>query len=217
MKLFLMSSCDPGPTRGRLQLAGEAGGRAAVIFNALDEHRDDSGLLPVDPSPDREPNASISALTSLGFAHAELDLRDFFNDHAGLRDRLDQVDLVWVSGGNTFVLARAMEVSGFAAAAAPGVQAGRLIYAGYSAGACVTGPDLQGIDLMDDASAVPAGYPETTTTPPALGWVPWRTVPHWRSDGGEPSATAAAEHLAAAGLKFRTLSDGDAIFFEGEE
>lgn len=217
LKLFLMSSCDLGASRDSLHGLLRRGARAALIFNALDQYRDDSGRLPADPSPDREPNASIAALASLGVVHEELDLRDYFTEGAALRARLGEFDLVWVSGGNTFVLARAMKASGFGSAAAAALESGHLVYAGYSAGACVTGPDLRGVELMDDASVVPPGYPATKTPPPALGWVPWRIVPHWRPDGGEPSATAAAEHLAAADLEFRPLSDGDAITFEREE
>lgn len=201
---------------GRLGRVLADGSRVGLIFNALDEHRAPGRPLAPSPAPHREPNASASALAVLGVEYEELDLRDYFYGAADLRERLEALDVVWVAGGNTFVLARAMLASGFRAAATPVIGADRLLYVGYSAGACVTAPDLRGIERMDDPSVVPDGYPLRADEPNGLGWIPWRIVPHWRADGGEPGATAAAEHLTEARLAFRTLADGDAISIGAE-
>jgi len=126
-------------------------------------------------------------------------------------------DLVWVVGGNSFVLARAMTQSRFGQAASKPLDDGRLVYAGYSAGICVTAPDLEGIRLMDEPDALPDAYPKGVQAT-TLGWVPWRIVPHWRSQHPEaPLAELAVEELLHSGLPFRTLRDGQAIVVEGDE
>ena len=127
-------------------------------------------------------------------------------------------DLVFAVGGNTFVLARAMTESGFRAAISEQLVENRIVYGGYSAGACVVGPDLDGCHLIDEPDAVADGYaPEVR--PEALGWIPWRIVPHWRSEHEEsPLAELAVAHLLEAGLPFQTLRDGQAfIVNDGEQ
>ncbi len=74
-------------------------GHAALVFNALDGYG--TGRL---KNYDRE----AEDIAALGFDCSELDLRSYFNDFEGLRTRLGGVELLWVVGGNTFVLARAM-------------------------------------------------------------------------------------------------------------
>ena len=69
-------------------------------------------------------------MRSLGFDAEELDLRTYFHGGGDLRGRLETYALVWVVGGNAFVLARAMTAAGFAAAARETLR----VYAGYSAG-----------------------------------------------------------------------------------
>jgi dipeptidase E len=149
-------------------------------------------------------------MRSLGFDAEELDLRQYFHGRGDLRARLETLALVWVVGGNAFVLARAMTAAGFGPAAHDRLE----VYAGYSAGACVAGPDLEGIQLMDDPDFVPAGYqPEMPAR--TLGLVPWRIVPHWRSDHPESeNAERAVRHLQAAGLPYRGLRDGEAIVID---
>jgi peptidase E len=84
-------------------------------------------------------------------------------------------------------------------------------YGGYSAGSCVAGPDLQGIDLMDDPAVLPEGYPPAAE-PECLRLVPYRIVPHWRSDHPETEAAErAAAYLAGKGLPHRCLRDGEAV------
>ena len=120
-------------------------------------------------------------LKQRGFDCEELDLRLYFGDFDGLCDRLTRYDLLWVVGGNAFVLAKAMTVSRFAGAVEGLIADERLVYAGYSAGTCATAPDLEGIQLMDDPALLPDGYPASVTAT-TLAWVPWRIVPHWQSD-----------------------------------
>ena len=206
MKLYL-SSNGVGEHPAELQELVGSGRRAAVIFNARDASGDRLGHR----------DAEYSALGELGFTCEELDLRKYFDDHAGLRSRLAEFELVWAVGGNTFVLARAMTESGFGAAIAEAMAANQIVYGGYSAGACVTGPDLDGCHLIDEPNAVADGY-SSSTEPQTLGWVPWRIVPHWRSEHEEsPLAEIAVAYLLESGLPFQTLRDGQAFVIDGAD
>lgn len=112
------------------------------------------------------------------------------------------------------MLAKAVHSTGFRDVAEPLIRVDQLVYAGYSAGSCVAGPDLRGIELMDEPDKVPDDYP--TIEPVCLGLVPLRIVPHWRSDHREAaSAELATARLTALGIAFRTLTDGDAIIVDG--
>jgi dipeptidase E len=208
MRLYL-SSYGLGENPSALSdLAGKAP-RTAVIFNARDAYRGERL---------KHQAQEFGALSSLGFSCEELDLRSYFGDSDALRTRLADYDLVFAVGGNTFVLARAMTEAGFGAAIREQLNENRIVYGGYSAGACVVGPDLDGCHLIDEPDAVADGY-SADVRPHALGWVPWRIVPHWRSEHEEsPLAELAVAHLLEAGLPFQTLRDGQAfIVNDGEQ
>lgn len=201
MKLYLSSYRLAADTSLLRELASSGRRRAGIVFNACDAW----GARRL-----HNWNREADDLAELGFRAEELDLRAYFGREQELGDRLTGLDLVWAVGGNSFVLARAMEASGFRRLAVPLIRSGQLGYAGYSAGSCVATPDLQGIELMDDPDVIPDGYPEVG--PVCLGLVPFRIVPHWRSDHPEaPAAEIAAAHLAELGLPFRALPDGQAI------
>ena len=175
--------------------------RAGMIFNALDIFGE---------TRLRNWDREAGDLAGLGYVSEELDLRQFFHDHAGLIHRLDAFDLVWAPGGSAFALARAMTAAGFGAALRPALDRG-MVYAGYSAGACVAGPDLHGIHLMDDPDDMPEGY-EPGIPPTTLGLVPFRIVPHWRSDHPETErAERAVAYLERESLPYRAICDGEAI------
>jgi dipeptidase E len=200
VKLYL-SSYRLGADRNALAELIEPPGQAGLVFNALDGFADRLRIFA------RE----WDDISSLGFECEELDLRSYFDDLEGLSDRLRQLEFLWVVGGNTFVLARAMTLSRLGEALDGPMSDGRLVYGGYSAGSCVAAPDLEGIHLMDDAALVPDGYP-TELAPRTLRLVPWRIVPHWRSDHPESAdAEKAADYLRQSGLDFRTLRDGEAL------
>jgi dipeptidase E len=189
------------------KLAGSAA-KTAVMFNARDAYRGERLKY-------RE--QEFGALGALGFSCEELDLRSYFGDSDALRTRLADYDLVFAVGGNTFVLARAMTEAGFDAAIREQLDGNRIVYGGYSAGACVVGPDLDGCHLIDEPDAVADGY-SGDVRPQTLGWVPWRIVPHWRSEHEEsPLAELAVAYLLESGLPFQTLRDGQAFIVNDDE
>ena len=53
------------------------------------------------------------ALGNLGFVPEELDLRHYFESPQGLAPALAGRGLIWIIGGNAFLLRRAMRQSGF--------------------------------------------------------------------------------------------------------
>lgn len=205
MRLYL-SSYRIGDRAGSLLALLGGGKRAAIIENALDafsaEARDIYRREAYDP---------VHELGSLGIAGTSLDLRDHFGDPEGLRARLSQFDLVWVTGGNAFVLRRAMKQSGFDDVITSMLERDEIVYGGFSAGAVIAAPDLEGIHLMDDPDEVPAGYaPEVVWD--GLGLIDHAIVPHYRSPHPESAAAdRAVRHLCSRGLRYRALRDGEVI------
>jgi len=82
-------------------VAGEK--RIGVIRNSLDFSNDQERLR---EGRERE----FNDLRNLGLFPEELDLRDYFDAQDDLRRVVGEVDALWVVGGNTFVLRRAMPV-----------------------------------------------------------------------------------------------------------
>ena len=200
MRLYL-SSERLGERAGAL-LAMVSGPRVAVIANGYDSCSDIYRAELYDP---------ITEFASLGLVAEQLNLRAHFGDPASLRRRLGAYDLVWVMGGNSFVLRRAMKSSGFDRVINELLEADAIAYGGYAAGAVVAGPSLRGLELMDDPWEVPDGYDEPLIWS-GLGLTPFAIVPHYRSR--HPEAAAAEKvvsYMAARKARYRALSDGEVI------
>ena len=205
MRLYL-SSLGIGDRAGSLLALLGGGKRAAVIENALDNFTASARDI-----YRREVYDPIDELASLGITGTPLDLRDYFGDPEGLRARLSDFDLVWATGGNAFVLRRAMKQSGFDDVITDMLDNDEIVYGGFSAGAVVAAPSLEGIHLMDDPDEVPHGCdPEIVWD--GLGLIDHAIVPHYRSPHPESAAAdRAVRHLCARGLRYRALRDGEAI------
>jgi dipeptidase E len=104
------------------------------------------------------------------------------------------------------VLARAATAARLGVALA---QAPDLRYGGYSAGALLAGPDLRGVELMDDPATLPDGY-RADMPAATLALTTTRVVPH----AGSPEAAAMRERLAADGLDVLELADGEDVLRE---
>ncbi|WP_081706557.1 Type 1 glutamine amidotransferase-like domain-containing protein [Nocardia sp. CNY236] len=206
MRLFL-SSYRFGAHYDRLATLAGPPSRVAVIANACDAW----------------PAARAAALTSelvplraLGYTPQEIDLREFVAQAAELERRLADFPLVWVRGGNTFVLRAQFARSGADIALARLLAADTLVYAGYSAGACVLTPDFHGLDTLDDPAEVgPACGIEPLWEGMAL--VDRAIVPHVDSttdpDGG---CSRLATWYRSHGIAHWALTDDDVIVVDGE-
>ncbi|MES2971482.1 MAG: Type 1 glutamine amidotransferase-like domain-containing protein [Patescibacteria group bacterium] len=91
-------------------------------------------------------------LGGLGISAQEVDLRDLANS-TGVTEALSTFGMVYVMGGNGFVLREAMRASQFDEAIHGLVEAG-LVYASESAGSVVAGRTLCGTETVDDTSKV---------------------------------------------------------------
>jgi dipeptidase E len=204
MRLYL-SSERLGERAGTL-LAMIGGARVAVIANGYD------GASAMARSLYRaEVYDPMAEFRSLGLHPDEIDLRAHFGDPESLRRRLLPYDLVWVMGGNSFVLRRAMASSGFDRIVRGRLEADSIAYGGYAAGAVVAGPSLRGLELMDDPFELPDSYDEPLIWS-GLGLTPFTIVPHYRS--AHPEAAAAEKvvsYMWARKARFRALSDGEVI------
>ena len=197
MRLYL-SSYRMGDRAGALLALLGSGKRAAIVANALDN---------ISPSARKiyreevyDPRAELG---SLGIAAEELDLRQYFGREPALADTLSNFDLVWVLGGNAFVLRRAMRQSGFDTVIGGMLDRDAIVYGGFSAGAVVAGPSLRGFEIMDDPLEFPAGYAPTPVWE-GLGLVDFSIVPHHRSAHPEaPAAEKMARHLAQRRIEHR--------------
>ena len=203
MKLYLSSYrlATHGPGLGALASANR---HVGVIQNALDFatdlERKRNGL-------ERE----FSDMISLGLIPEEINLRNYFGAPAELGKRIDHLGLLWVTGGNTFLLRRAMRQCGLDRWLLGKARDASFVYAGYSAGACVMTPTLKGIDLVDDPSVVAASY-EPEVIWEGLGLVDYSIAPHFASDHPESLAmNKTIEYFVRHKMLFVALRDGEAI------
>lgn len=211
MRLFLSSDKFGNRLDLLVQLVGQ-GARAAVISNALDlipqQDRDTYARVVHDP---------IADLRDQGLGATALDLRDYFGKPDALAAKLATLDFVWVTGGNAFLLRRAMRQSGFDTVAIDLIRSGKLAYGGWSAGAVVACPNLKGIDQMDNPSEVAPGY-DPAPVYDGLDLVPFHLVPHYDSGhAGSPAADKVVTWMLLEGMPYRTMRDGDVIVVEGED
>jgi dipeptidase E len=210
MRLYL-SSYRLGDRAGALlALIGGTGARAAIISNALD------GIPEAARKAYRaEVYDPVRDFASLGIVGTDFDLRQFFAKKEALRQELIGYDLVWVMGGNAFTLRRAMRQSGFDAVISGMLDRDEIVYGGFSAGAVVAGPSLDGYEIMDDADVLPHGYDDNPVRD-GLGLIDFAIIPHYRSP--HPEAAAAercVRHFERHRLPFRAIRDGEVIVYTG--
>ncbi|GLQ11427.1 hypothetical protein GCM10007913_33590 [Devosia yakushimensis] len=200
MRLYL-SSFDIGDDPTELvKLAPD--GRVGIIMNALDNFPD---------ARQSWQDTQTEKLSGLGFTVEPLDLREHFGPASQIKEKLAQLDAVWVNGGNTFVLRRAMALSDFDVAIREALGNDRIAYAGFSAAAVVLHKSLQGLELVDDPNDVPEGYPSDVPWE-GLDMLPFSIVVHFASEHSESEgASKEADFYRANGIPFKTLNDGQAL------
>jgi dipeptidase E len=203
MKLFL-SSFRLGKSPERLAELAAGKGPAAFIANALD-------CISDKQVKEKVINRGIDDLKDIGFESQVIDLRDYFESTEKLRNVLADYRFIFVTGGNAFILRRALKMSGMDTLLQEMRNDQDVLYAGYSAGACVAGPTMKGLQLVDDAEEVPDGYsPEVIWD--GLSLIGHNIAPHYRSDHPESKAiNEVIRNWIENKILFKALRDGEVL------
>ena len=206
VKLYL-SSYRLGKESHRLVPVAERNNHAVIIPNALD-------AFDVPDQRDETLSRESRDLEQLGFSVEILDLREYFGKQVVLKDKLRDVGFVWTVGGNVFVLRAAMQESGLDAILIFNMREQHFVYGGYSAGACVTGPTLRGLELVDDCKAKPEGYPKKTIWE-GIGLIDYCIAPHYQSDHPESELIEkTVRYFNKHDIPYKALRDGEVVVVE---
>lgn len=208
MRLYL-SSFRLGNTPEKFSELVNDSKRAAVILNAHDYFPEKERLHCL--------KEEFRDLHKLGLTPEELDLRKYYGNSKRLEEELGRYDTLWVPGGDSFLLRRAMFDSGFDSVIKNMLIEDRIVYAGYSAGVVVLAPTLHGIELADDDSKVLSVYKEECIYN-GLNILPYNIVPHYKSQHGKSEAMdKVIDFFTSGNMEYKTLRDGEAIVINGDE
>lgn len=207
MRLFLSSEDFGRYPEALVELAGE-NTKVAFVNNAKDAWPDEDRLEKTEEKK--------QGFHKLGFEVHELDLRGYFGRPKLLEEELKTFGMVWASGGNTFILRRAMKVSGLDKVLQNRLADDSLVYGGSSAGSIIATPSLHGTELGDDPREISKHYSRPIVWQ-GLSLVPFYIVPHYRSDWFGREADSMAAYFMKRNLPYKTLEDGQVIIIEGQK
>lgn len=208
MRLFLSSQNFGNHTETLLQLISS---RKKVIF--INNAKDYSS-----PTERGQHSAEKKEeFTAIGLQFQEIDLRDYFGKRAELAKKLEQdIGLVWLSGGNTFILRRALRYSGLDKLLPEFLRQDAFVLGGSSAGSIVATPSLHGTEYGDDPHELPDGYNETVIWD-GLNLVPFYIVPHYRSEWFGEESEAMAQYFKQQSMPYYALKDGQVVVVQNEK
>lgn len=202
MKLYL-SSYHLGENPQQLVNLVKINKKAAIIPNALDFSTDierkNASIL-----------GEINDLANLGFEPEVFDLKKYFNNPLNLEKDLIKYGLIWVRGGNVFILRKAMQMSGLDNWLVKSKDID-LIYGGYSAGVCVLSPNLNGLEKVDDPNVSADGYNNKIIWE-GLKIIDWAFAPHYKSNHPESEKiNEVIGYYIDNKITFKAFRDGEAI------
>jgi dipeptidase E len=206
MKLYLSSYRigNHGDWLAR-EVSGEK--KVGVILNAMDFWEDAAKL-------EERAEQEFADLRALGLVPSQIDLKDYFDNQSALEQAIEQLDALWVTGGNVFVLRRAFSLSGMDSILLAKTEDPKFVYGGYSAGIVILTPTLNGIHLIDDAELTPPGYPKEVSWD-CLSIIPFSIVPHYKSDHPETKlADKSIAFMIEEQIPFIAMRDGEVYILD---
>lgn len=204
MKLYLSSQRLGNYSEKLIELLG-GNNKVVVIANALDDKSVKHRLSRV--------NREFEMLKEIGLEPVELDLRKYFESSTGLKDFVKDKSLIWIRGGNVFILRRAMEASNFDTEILPLIKNGMIAYGGYSAALIIACKDLWASEMIDDIYSVPNNYPVSMTPSKGLGLLDFYLVPHFDStEDWAKNVRKYVEYLQEKKKKYLILCDGEVYY-----
>ncbi|CAN5420691.1 Type 1 glutamine amidotransferase-like domain-containing protein [soil metagenome] len=209
MRLYLSSYKFGNKPEKLFELLHGKKSKVAVITNATDMHPE-VGVV-------ERLAEDIAFFSQNGLEAERLNLCNYFGKQQKLNKKMEEYDLVWVKGGNTFLLRVAMRLSGFDEYIKAALKNDKIVYAGFSAGGCVLSPSLKGFDTVDDPSLVEKVYGEPADYS-GLGILSYHFEPHYKSDHPESDdVDKEVEYLKKNKIPYKTLHDGEAIVIDGRK
>ena len=125
-------------------------------------------------------------------------------------EKLNNVDVIYVAGGNSYYLLEKAIDSGALELMRKLVNAGKP-YAGGSAGAVFAGPSVEPVSLLDDPKAAP-----NLKTHRSLCLVDFVIIPHYGKEKYAERHKKILEDFKDSKFKLITLTDEQAIIVEGD-
>ena len=201
--IFYLSSFKIGNKSDRLKSLLTNKSKAVYISNAL------------DCAPEvkkRHQEWDLNELKEIGISASPLDLRNYFGKKADLKKRMEEINFIYISGGNVFDLRMAMKLSGFDKMLRNFIDTNK-IYAGYSAAVCVLSPTLKGYHIVDDPKLNTYGNKETIWE--GLDLIDWQFAPHFDSDHSESEdINKEIKYYQKHDMKYKKLKDGEVLIRE---
>ncbi len=159
----------------------------------------------------------VTSLFNIGLIPKEIDLRKYFGKEKELENKLKKFGAVWIKGGNTFVLRKAMKLSGFDKIIKKMLKKDEIVYAGYSAGWCVLAPTLHGLEIVDNPKEIPVGYSKGVIWS-GLNIINYRACPHYKSDHPESAdVDKEVRYYKQNKIPYKVLRDGEVIIVNGNK
>ncbi len=204
MKFYLSSYKIGNETDILKTLIPKNNKKTAYISNALDFSDDLERRKKSEQS-------DIDDLRKLDLEVEIVDLRNYFGKKKELEIKINQFGVIWVRGGNTFVLRQAMKISGFDEILKKIINNEQVLYGGYSAGVCVLGPSLKGLELVDFPDIKPYKN-QNETIWDGLNILNYSVVPHYKSNHPESEKmNLVVEYMIENKILFKVLKDGEVI------
>lgn len=209
MKIFLSSYRAGDYSAELLELIGGIK-KIAVVTNAKDYKSAAERATSVSDN--------FSYWRSLGLEPTEIDLRPYFHK-TGANKLLETFNFIWLAGGNTFLLRRALKYSGIDNFLIKNVREGKTVYGGESAGAIMAGPSLHGSEddstNEDDPHFIPKGYDKEVLWD-GLGFLDYVLVPHFESPDIGDSIDGYVKYLENKNIPFKTIREEQALIIDGD-
>lgn len=151
---------------------------------------------------------SKNLLSEMGLIVDELEISTA--SHFEIRNKLENNDYIYVTGGNTFFLLQEMNRSGAGNMIKAQTNAGKL-YIGESAGAILAAPDIGYSRDTDNPLAAPQ-----LRTFEALDMIDFYPVPHYKNDSLKEAVETVISKYGTE-LPLVPFSDSQAILVRGKE
>lgn len=204
---FYLSSFKIGNDPNQLRSLLPKNPKAVYISNALD--------CATPEKQNKHQDWDIRELKEIGVNAEQLDLRKYFGKQAELRSKLQDVDLIYISGGNVYDLRIAMKLSGLDEIIKEFLDRDK-VYAGYSAAVCVLSSTLKGYHIVDDPNLKTYGNHETIWE--GIGLIDWQFAPHFDSEHSESEdINKEIAYYKEHQMKFKPLKDGEVIMIDMNE